>query len=60
MKMQIPARTVVVPSPSRTGWSWRWWLFLILFPIPFRPWWLTVIGSAIFGLLLYSFDREEA
>jgi len=33
---------------------WRWWVWLLilLFPIPFTPWWLGVICLAVFILLV--------
>jgi hypothetical protein len=36
-------------------------LLIILFPIPFSPWWLTIIYLAVFCLLVWllvPFDRE--
>jgi hypothetical protein len=43
------------PSPpqKRSGWP-TWWLILliILFPIPFGPWWLTIICLAVFCVLV--------
>jgi membrane protein implicated in regulation of membrane protease activity len=34
-----------------------WWLILliVLFPIPFSPWWLTIICLAVFVALLAVF-----
>jgi len=35
--------------------GWRWLAFilaLLLFPIVFRPWWMTVISIAAFILLM--------
>jgi hypothetical protein len=59
--MEIPekARHDEAP-PSRKGWSWRVWLVVLLFPIPFGPWWLTIICFALFGSLLYLLTREES
>jgi hypothetical protein len=34
-------------------------LLVLLFPIPFSPWWLTVICFALFCSLLYLVAREE-
>jgi hypothetical protein len=31
--------------------EWRKWLLILLFPVPFSPWWLTVICVALFALL---------
>jgi len=41
-----------------TGWRY-WWLFLLilLFPIPFSPWWLGVICGAVFVLLVLLATR---
>jgi hypothetical protein len=35
--------------------AWRWLVFVIfvvLFPIVFRPWWLAIICVAVFSLLM--------
>src|SRR6266853_3295226 len=54
LKMEIPAKPGGGgPAASRKGLGWRWWLLVILFPIPFGPWWLTVISLAVFCLLLW-------
>jgi len=45
-------------NPSRRG-AWRFWLLALLFPIPFSPWWLTIICSAMFCTLVYLFSRAE-
>jgi hypothetical protein len=34
-------------------WGWRTWLLIILFPIPYGPWWLTIICVMGFCLLAY-------
>jgi hypothetical protein len=58
--MEILAKTGGdAPSPSRIGWSWRFWLLLLLFPIPFSPWWLTIICLAVFCSLVYLFTRDK-
>ena len=31
------------------GW---WWVFVILFPIPFSPWWLGIICFVAFAFLM--------
>jgi hypothetical protein len=46
-------------SSSPKGRAWGWWFLVILFPIPFSPWWLTIICVGVFGLLCYVFTREE-
>jgi hypothetical protein len=46
-------------NPSRKG-GWRLWLLVLLFPIPFSPWWLTIICLAMFCSLVYLFSREES
>src|SRR5258708_5943945 len=59
--MEIPVKTGD-HEPSRNGWGWRKWLLIILFPIPFSPWWLTIIYLAVFCSLVWllvPFDREE-
>ena len=36
--------------------TWRWALFIIfvvVFPIVFRPWWLAILSVALFGLLAH-------
>jgi hypothetical protein len=57
--MEIPTKTGG-DDPSPSGWSWRWWLLILLFPIPFSPWWLTIICLAVFCSLVYLFTREES
>jgi hypothetical protein len=42
------------------GWPWYLLLLVLLFPIPFSPWWLTTICLAVFCALVYSFTREES
>jgi len=34
--------------------AWRWWVFIVfvvLFPIVFKPWWLALVSIAMFVLL---------
>jgi hypothetical protein len=50
--MEIPVKTGD-NEPSRNGWGWRKWLLIILFPIPFSPWWLTIIYLAVFCSLVW-------
>ena len=58
--MEIPAKTGGDDTtPSRRGW-WRLWLLVLLFPIPFSPWWLTIICLAVFCFLVYLFTRDES
>jgi hypothetical protein len=60
MIMEIPAKIGGDDTtPSRKGWSWRLWLLVLLFPIPFSPWWLAIICLAVFCSLVYLFTREE-
>jgi hypothetical protein len=42
-------------SGSRSPFSRLWvaWLVTLLFPIPFGPWWLTLLCLLVFGLLAY-------
>jgi hypothetical protein len=39
------------------GWlpKWPWWVWLLvaLFPIPLKPWWLTIISLSLFCLLAW-------
>ena len=35
------------------------WLFIVLFPIPFNPWWVTVICLSVFAFLLWGFTRYK-
>jgi hypothetical protein len=57
--MEIPAKTGANdPSSPRKGWPWYLWLLVLLFPIPFSPWWLTIICLAVFCSLVYLFTRE--
>jgi hypothetical protein len=35
--------------------TWRWILFgvfVVLFPIVFKPWWLAIVSFAVFCLLM--------
>ena len=58
--MEAPAKTGSnALAPTRKGWSWRLWLLILLSPIPFGPWRLTVICLAVFCSSLYLFTREE-
>ncbi len=54
--MEVSSKSAA--GEPRKGWSWRLWLFVLLFPIPFSPWWLTVICLALFCILMYLFTRE--
>jgi hypothetical protein len=45
------------PTPSRYGRGWSWFL-ITLFPIPFGPWWVTVICLAVFFLLVWRFFKK--
>ena len=37
---------------TKTVWPWWWWVIVILFPIPFSPWWLGIVCSVAFILLI--------
>lgn len=41
---------------SRDRWSWLKWLIIILFPIPFGPWWLTVICLTVFCVMAWLLE----
>ena len=45
-------------KPSRKKPSLLLWLVVILFPMPFSPWWLTLICLAVFVFLLWVFNQE--
>ena len=52
--MEMPTKTDgIEPSPSRNGLGWRLWLLILLFPIPFSPWWVTLICLTVFCLLAW-------
>jgi hypothetical protein len=40
-------------------WEWLIWLGVFLFPIPFSPWWLSLICMAAFGSLLFLVYRQR-
>jgi hypothetical protein len=44
------------------GWlpKWPWWVWLLvaLFPIPLKPWWLTIISLSLFCLLAWLFKPK--
>lgn len=40
--------------------SWLPWLLVLLFPIPFSPWWLGIIFLAAFIVLVVLLSRERA
>jgi hypothetical protein len=48
-------------SPSRSGSDWRLFLLFLLFliPIPFNPWWVSIIGFGVFTLLAWLLQREK-
>lgn len=37
----------------------RWWPVLLLFPIPFSPWWLTGICLTLFCFLVWLLSRPR-
>jgi len=42
--------------------AWRWWVFIIfvvLFPIVLRPWWIAVISIAAFGLFAFLLPPKK-
>lgn len=39
--------------------GWRKWLLVILFPVPFSPWWLTLTCLGVFALLLYALSDSK-
>jgi hypothetical protein len=41
--------------------GWRLWFFVLLFliPIPFSPWWLSIICFAAYGLLMARLLPKE-
>lgn len=34
-------------------WPWWVWLLIALFPIPWGPWWLTIISLSLFGVFAW-------
>jgi hypothetical protein len=46
-----------------SGWlpKWPWWVWLLvaLFPIPLKPWWLTIISLSLFSLLAWLLNRKS-
>ena len=44
------------PAKKRRGFSVEWWwVFVILFPIPFSPWWLGITCFVAFAFLTVLF-----
>lgn len=45
------------------GWlpKWPWWVWLLvaLFPIPLKPWWLTIISLSLLGLFVWLFNKPK-
>jgi hypothetical protein len=39
-------------------WPWSVWLLVALFPLPLRPWWLTIISLSLFCLLVWLFTPK--
>jgi len=42
-----------------SGIGWGIWLLVLLFPIPFSPWWLGVICFLAFASLVYLVSRRR-
>ncbi len=51
--MDSPETGSAAASPEDRGCPWWLWLLIVLFPIPFSPWWLTVTCLAVFCALLW-------
>jgi hypothetical protein len=47
------------PFKQPVKWPWLLWLLILLFPIPWRPWWLTLLCLTIFGMIIYLVDRPR-
>jgi hypothetical protein len=51
-------------STLTEGPTWRWIVFIIfvvLCPIVFHPWWLSILSVALFGLLaLALFPKKDS
>jgi hypothetical protein len=39
--------------------DWAWWLLVLLFPIPWSPWWLCIIFIGIFCFLVFGVLHYE-
>jgi hypothetical protein len=37
---------------AKADWPWWFWLIVLLFPIPFSPWWLGIICCVAFISLI--------
>ena len=37
---------------------WLMWLFVLLFPVPFAPWWLGIICVVLFLTLFFLLRRN--
>jgi hypothetical protein len=44
---------------SRAHWPWWWWVIMILFPIPFRPWWLGIFCFVVFVFLIFLLNPNS-
>jgi hypothetical protein len=39
--------------------NWAWWLLVLLFPIPWSPWWLCIIFLGIFCFLAFGLLQND-
>jgi hypothetical protein len=46
-------------GPKRFPDKLAWWLLLLLFPLPFSPWWLGLIFFAMFCFLVWGFTLSD-
>ena len=44
---------------NRKRLNWAWWLLVLLFPIPWSPWWLCIIFLGIFCFLAFGVLNYE-
>ena len=47
------------PVKQPVKWPWLLWLLILLFPIPWRPWWLTLLCFTLFCLIYYLLARPR-
>jgi len=46
-------------GPKRFPDKLAWWLLLLLFPLPYSPWWLGLIFFAMFCFLVWGFTLSD-
>jgi hypothetical protein len=58
LSLDTSAKTGGNNTSSTRKLSWLAWLLIILFPMPFHPWWATVTCLVLFAGLMYVLTYE--